>query len=77
MLYHQSLTRAAQRLKLPVFQFERDTVIQGAAKACGITARELDRQLKALGKASGPPWRKEHVVACAGAMLALAGRPRR
>ena len=74
MMYHQSLTRAATHFKLSVFHFDKATAIERAAQTLGIATRDLDRQLKALGKAAGPPWRKDHVMACAGAIQALCGR---
>ncbi|HTO75100.1 MAG TPA: hypothetical protein VMQ61_03410 [Thermoanaerobaculia bacterium] len=70
MIYHQALTRAAARLELKVFYFEKDSVLELAAQARGKPARDLERQLKALGTTLGPPWRKGHLVACAGALLA-------
>jgi len=70
MIYHQALTRAAARLNLRVFYFEKDNVLELAAQARGKTARDLERQLTAFGTTLGPPWRKGHVVACAGAIFA-------
>ena len=70
MIYHQALTQAAARLNLRVVYFEKDNVLELAARACGKAARDLERQLKALGSTLGPPWRKGHVVACAGAIVA-------
>jgi hypothetical protein len=70
MIYHQALTQAAAQLNLRVFYFEKDNVVELAAQARGKTARVLERQLKAFGTTFGPPWRKGHVVACAGAILA-------
>jgi hypothetical protein len=70
MIYHQALTRAAEQLGLRIFYFDKDDVLELAAKARGKTARDLERDLKALGRAHGPPWRKGHIVACAGAIIA-------
>ena len=70
MIYHQALTKAAAQLNLRVFYFEKDNVLELAAQARGKTTRDLERQLKALGSTVGPPWRKGHVVACAGAIVA-------
>jgi hypothetical protein len=70
MIYHQALTQAAAQLNLTVFYFEKDNVLELAAQARGKTARDLERQLKALGTTVGPPWRKGQIVACAGAILA-------
>ena len=70
MIYHQALTQAAAQLNLRVFFFDKGNVLELAAQARGKTARDLERQLKALGTTVGPPWRKGHVLACAGAILA-------
>jgi hypothetical protein len=70
MIYHQALTQAATQLNLRVFYFEKDNVLELAAQARGKTARDLESQLKALGKTLGPPWRKGQIVACAGAIFA-------
>jgi len=70
MIYHQALTKAAAQLNLRVFYFEKNNVLELAAQARGKTARDFERQLKALGTALGPPWRKGHIVACAAAILA-------
>lgn len=70
MIYHQALTRAAAQLNLRVSHFEKENVLELAAQARGKTARDLERRLKAIGATVGPPWRKGHVVACAGAIFA-------
>ena len=70
MIYHQALTLAAAQLNLSVFYFDKGNVLELAAQARGKTARDLERQLKAFGATIGPPWRKGHVVACAGAIVA-------
>jgi hypothetical protein len=71
MIYHRALTQAAIKLNLRVFYFQKDNVLELAAQARGKTARDLESQLKALGTILGPPWRKGHIVACAGAILLL------
>ena len=70
MIYHHALTHAAAQLNLRVFYFEKDNVLERAAQARRKTARDLERQLKAIGSTVGPPWRKGHVIACAGAIVA-------
>jgi hypothetical protein len=69
MIYHRALTQAAAQLNLRVFCFEKDKVLELAARARGTSARDLERRLKAFGTTLGPPWRKGHVVACAGAIV--------
>lgn len=70
MIYHNALTRAAAQLHLRVTYFEKGNVLALAAHACGTTAHDLERRLKALGTVHGPPWRKGHILASAGAILA-------
>jgi hypothetical protein len=70
MIYHQALTQAAAQLNLKIFYFEKENVLELAARARGKTVRDLERQLKAFGITLGPPWRKGQVVACAGAIAA-------
>jgi hypothetical protein len=77
MIYHDALTRAAAQLGLSVTYFDKGSVLARAAESCGTTAQELERRLKALALAHGPPWRQGHVLACAGAILARAAAARR
>jgi hypothetical protein len=70
IIYHQALTQAAAQHDLGVCYFEKGNVLELAAQARGKTARDLERQLKAAGQSLGPPWRKGHVIACAGAIVA-------
>jgi hypothetical protein len=70
MIYHQALTQAATQLHLRVTHFEKNTVLALAAEGRGMTAHDLEGRLKAFGTTHGPPWRKGHVLACAGAILA-------
>lgn len=70
MIYHLALTDAARARGLEVFLFDKATVMRLAAAGRGTTAPALEQRLQKLGKAFGPPWRRGHVVACAGAILA-------
>jgi hypothetical protein len=71
MIYHQALTSAATQLNLSVFHFDKSRILELAAKVQGIASAELERYLKALGRALEPPWRKGQMIACAGAIAAL------
>jgi hypothetical protein len=71
MIYHQALTSAATQLNLSVFHFDKSRILELAAQVRGRTSTDLERQLKALGRALEPPWRRGHMVACAGAIVAL------
>ncbi len=70
MIYHLALTDAARARGLEVLFFDRGTVLALAAAARGTTPQALEQQLQQLGKRYGPPWRRGHVVASAGALLA-------
>jgi hypothetical protein len=70
MIYHQAFTQAAAQLNLRVVYYKKDDVLTHAARARGKTTRELERQLKAFGTTVERPWRKDHIVACAGAIFA-------
>jgi hypothetical protein len=70
MIYHQALTIAATQLNLSVFQFDKSRILELAAQVRGLTSADLERHLKALGRAK-PPWRKGQMVACVGAIVAL------
>jgi hypothetical protein len=69
MIYHQALTRAATELGLSVFYFEKDNVLELAARARGMTATDLESRLKTFGTTYGRPWRRGHILACAGALI--------
>jgi hypothetical protein len=70
MIYHQALTRAAAQLNLTMHHFDKSKIIELAAHVRGLKSATLEGQLNALGKTLGPPWRKGHVIACAGALVA-------
>lgn len=74
MLYHQALVDAATQHNIGVVEFDKAVVMGAAAKALGVTGAALQRDLKALGKTLGPPWRTGHMQACAGAVVALRSR---
>jgi|SRR6185437_3155912 len=74
MIYHQALTRAAAQLDLRVFHFDKSEILELAAQVRGLKSATLERRLNSLGRTLKPPWRKGHVVACAGALVAHCAR---
>ena len=70
MIYHQALTRAAAQLTLTVHHFDKSQILELAAQVRGLKSSTLERRWNALGRTLKPPWRKGHVVACAGALVA-------
>lgn len=72
-LYRDALASAADVCQLPLTRFAHTHAIAEAAAALGVHADGLDARLRALGKALGPPWQKDHRDAAAAALLVLAG----
>jgi len=73
MLYRESLAEAAAELDLEVRRYPRradPTAL--AASALGVERSEVTARLDRLGRAAGPPWRKDHREAAAAALLVLA-----
>jgi hypothetical protein len=71
-LYRDALAEAASALGLDVVVQARGTTAAEAARALGTDAAGLAVLLGAFGQAVGPPWRKEHREAAAGAVAELA-----
>lgn len=77
MIYHQALTDAARQLGLRVLHFDRTSILSRAAEARELPVQDFERRLGALGRVLGPPWRRGHVIACAGAIWAHVTAPSR
>jgi hypothetical protein len=76
MMYHDALCTAARRLSFAVELYDRGEEIVRAANRLGVKLKELEHFLQTTGEHLGPPWRKEHRLAAAAAMTALADRTR-
>ena len=78
MLYRESLAGAAAALGLEVRRFPRETDSAAlAAAAMGADPAEVTGLITRLGRAAGPPWRKDHKTAAAAALSVLGPRTRR
>lgn len=67
-----ALRFAAGRCGLDLVEVDEKSLPERAAPVLGLDRAELDGRLKALGKAAGRPWRKEHKLACLAAWVTLA-----
>ena len=85
MTYREALADAARDLGLDVVRYPRRTdTIAWAAETLRVDPSEIAALVLDLGRAVGPPWRKEHRLAAAAALRVLApsircapGGPRR
>ncbi len=68
ILYRQALAGAAEARGWRVHWYRREHVFRGAAAAVG--GGDVDAVLSAMGRSVGPPWRAEHKLAAAAAMVA-------
>ena len=73
MIYNQMMVNAASKLGLGVHRYDRKKIITQAAIAMHVDDEEFENVLATIGKKHGTAWRKEHQIACAGAILALCG----
>jgi hypothetical protein len=71
-MFRDVLVEAARACKLGPVTLPDKTALESAAKTLGMKPARLGAALEALGKQSGPPWRKEHREAAAAALVALA-----
>ena len=70
-IYRGAIRSAAEKLGARVVALPRGSEIDRAAEALGASEDDLDALLTELGREVGPPWRKEHRKAAAGAITAL------
>lgn len=74
ILFRRVIESAAEANQLAYRTFAEKTLLSEAAKERGVTAAQLNKQLKSLGESSGPPWRAEHRTAAVAAWLMLGGK---
>lgn len=78
MLYREALADAATRSGLKVSRYSRKSDPTAlAADALGIDGSEISALVAELGRRAGPPWRKDHKLAAAAALILLGPRLRR
>jgi hypothetical protein len=73
-MYREVLAHAAEARGWLVVWYDRARVFRDAAAALG--PDDVEAFLKAMGRASGPPWRAAHRLAAAAALAATARAPR-
>jgi len=74
VLFREALIHAAKECKLKAIEVPEKEIMEHAERKLKIAAPELSKQLRAIGKAAGPPWGKDQKDAALGAMIALATR---
>jgi len=74
VMYHDALCTAARRLGVALKLHDRGEEAVRAADRFGVSLEELEHFLQNAGESLGPPWQKEHRLAVAAAMTALADR---
>jgi hypothetical protein len=74
VMYRQALAGAAEARGWSVYWYDRERVLQDAAKALG--GKEIDATLSAMGRTAGPPWQAKHKLAAAAALAAMGVRLR-
>ena len=76
-LFRDALAGAAGELGLRVTRFVQQELYEEAADRVGTSDASLQAQLTGLGRALGPPWRRDQKEAAAAVWLALASSGRR
>jgi len=71
ILYQRALREAARGLGVRAESHPPGTELERAARALEVDQDELGALLKELGRAVGPPWRKDHRLAAAAALSVL------
>jgi hypothetical protein len=71
-MFRDVLVDAARACNLGPVTLPDKAALESAAKSLGMKSAQLGALLEALGRQSGPPWRKEHREAAAAALVALA-----
>jgi hypothetical protein len=76
MMYHDALCTAARHLRFALELHDRGEEVPRASDRLSVSLEELEHFLQTAGESLGPPWQKEHRLAAAAAMAALAERAR-
>ena len=74
MMYHDAIVTTAQRLGIQLVLHDRGQEAVRAAERLGVSLEDVERFLQTAGESLGPPWQKEHRLAAAAALSALADR---
>jgi hypothetical protein len=71
--YRRALAEVAAARGLPAWRGASDVLPAASAAATGWTASRLTTALAEIGRALGPPWRKDHKEAVLAALASLSG----
>lgn len=70
IMYRDVLAEAARARGWSVFEYDAKTVLNEAAQALGLA--DISPRLREIGETLGPPWRNDHRLAMAAAIVAPA-----
>lgn len=73
-MYRTALAAAAEARGWAVHWYDRETVLDEAARALGLG--DAGETLRSMGRAAGPPWQSAHRLAAAAAIAAAGGASR-
>jgi homoserine kinase len=74
MAVRDALRFAVGKCGLELVELDEKSLPDQAARGLGLSAAEIDAQLKAFAPAAGKPWRKEQKLAALAAWIAAASR---
>ncbi len=70
--FRGTVSKACERLKIPVTAIRERELDEQANEAFGNTASQVQRRISTLGISIGPPWTKDHKTAALAAAITLA-----
>ncbi len=72
VMYRQALADAAESRGWTVYWYDKKKVLDAASAALGVA--DIDEYFRSIRETIGPPWRKDHSVAMAAAIVAASSR---
>jgi hypothetical protein len=69
VMYREAIAAAADERGWSVYWYDRESVSQEAATVLG--CEDVEAELRAMGRAVGPPWQARHKLAAAAALAGL------
>ena len=71
VLFREVLVAGARACEFEPVEIPEKSALAAAAERLGLTRKQIDARIAALGKAAGPPWGKDQKEAAAAALAAL------